>query len=42
MKRSAIKAKGRNPEPVRWEFNSKEEADGLFRLKSINVVNGYI
>ena len=40
-KRSIVKARGRNTVPVKWIFNSKEEVDGLIRLKSINVVKGY-
>ena len=39
---SVIKAKRRKPVPIKWVFNSKEEAHSLFRLKSRNVVNGYM
>ena len=39
---SAVKDKGRNPVPVKWVFNGKEEAGGLICLKSIYVVRGYI
>ena len=39
--KSVVEAKGRKTLPVQWVFNSKEEADGLIRLKSINVVKGY-
>ena len=38
MMRSAMKAKGRKPLPVKWVFKSKEEPDVLIRLKSINLV----
>ena len=41
-KRSVVKAKGRNTVPVKWVFKSKEEAYGLIRLKSRNVVKGYM
>ena len=41
-KMNTVKAKGRKPVPVKWRFKSKEEADGLFRLNSRNVVNGYM
>ena len=40
MNRSVIKAKVKNPVPFKWVFKSREEADGLFCLKSINVVMG--
>ena len=40
--RSAVKAKRRNPVPVKWVFKSKEEDDGLIFLKSRNVVKGYM
>ena len=39
---SVTKAKGRNPVPVKWVLKSKEQADGLIRLKSRNVVKGYM
>ena len=42
MKRSVLKAKGRNPVPVKGVFKSKEEADGSIDLNSRNVVNGYM
>ena len=42
MKKSAVKDKGIKPVPVKWVFKSKEEADGLISLKSINVVKGYM
>ena len=41
-KRSVVKAKGRNTVPVKWVFKSKEEAYELIRLKSRNVVKGYM
>ena len=41
-KRSVVKAKGRNPVPVKWVVKIKEEAGGLIRLKSRNVVKGYM
>ena len=37
-----VQVKGRNPVPVKWVFKSKEEADGLILIKSINVVKGYM
>ena len=37
---SAVKSKGRKPVPVKWVFKSREEPDGLNRLKSRNVVKG--
>ena len=42
MKRSVVKAEGKNTVPVKWVFNSKEEEDGIIRLKSINLVKGYM
>ena len=42
MKRSVVKANGRNPVPIKWVFKSKEKADGLICLKLRNVVKGYI
>ena len=39
---SAVKAKVRKPVYIKWIFKSKEEADGLIRLKSRNIVNGYM
>ena len=36
--RSGVIAKGRNPVPVKWLFKKKEEADGLIRLMSRNIV----
>ena len=41
-KKSIIKAKGRNPVPVKWVFKSKEKVDGLICLKSRNLVRGYM
>ena len=41
-KRSVVKAKGRNPAPVKWVFKRKEEAGGLIRLNSRNSVKGYM
>ena len=41
-KMSSIKARRRKPVPVKWLFNSKEGADGLICLKSINAVKGYM
>ena len=41
-KRSVVKARRRKPVPVKWLFKSKEEADGLICLKSINLVKGYM
>ena len=41
-KRSAVKAKGKKTVPFKWVLKSKEEADGLFRLKSMNAVKGYM
>ena len=41
-KRRVVKNKGRNTVPVKWVFKSKEEADGLIHMKSINVVKGYM
>ena len=41
-KRIIVKAKERNPVPVKWVFKSKEEADGLIRLKLRYVVKGYM
>ena len=41
-KRSVVKSKIREPIPVKWVFKSKEKADGLIRLKSINLVKGYM
>ena len=41
-KRSVVKDKSRKPVPVKWVFKSKEEADGLIRLKLRNVVKGYM
>ena len=38
---STIEDKGRKTAPVKWVFKIKEKADGLIRLKSINVVKGY-
>ena len=37
-----VNATGRKSVSVKWLFNSKEEADGLISLKSINVVKGYM
>ena len=42
INRSRVKAKGSKPVPVKWVFNSKEYPGGLIRLKSINLVKGYI
>ena len=33
IKRSKLKFKGRNLVPIKWLLNSKEESDGLIRLK---------
>ena len=41
-KRIVVKAKLRKPVPIKWLFKSKKEADGLIRLKYINVVKGYM
>ena len=41
-KRSVVKSKGRKPVLVKGVFNSKEEAEVLICLKSINVVKGYM
>ena len=40
FKKSRVKEKGIKKVPVKWVFISKEETDGLIRLKSRNVVNG--
>ena len=37
-----VKYKGRETVHVKWKFKSKEYSDGLFRLKSIHVVKGYL
>ena len=42
MKRSVVKSKGIKPVTVKWVFKSKEEAEGLIRMKSINLVKGCI
>ena len=42
IKRIKVKAKDINPVPVKWVFKSKKDTDGLIRLKSRNVVKGYI
>ena len=41
-KRRVVKSEGRNTLPVKWVFKSKEEPDGFIRLKSINLVKGYM
>ena len=41
-KRSVVKSKGIKPIPVKWVFKSKEEADGLIHMKSINVLKIYM
>ena len=41
-KRIVVKSKGRKPVPVKWVFKSKEEAGGLIRLKSRNLVGVYM
>ena len=41
-KRKVMKEKSRHPVPVKWLFQSKEEHGGLIRLKSRNLVKGYI
>ena len=41
-KGSVIKAKGKNPVPVKWVLNSREEAGGLISLNNRNVVHGYM
>ena len=40
-KRSVVKAKGRNPVPIKWVLKIKEKADGIIILKLRNVVKGY-
>ena len=42
VKIRVVKDKSRNPVPIKWVFNSKEEAGGLIRLMSRNVVNRYM
>ena len=42
IKRNILKAKGRNPVPVKWVLNSKEETDRLIHLKPGNLVKGYM
>ena len=37
-KRIVVKEKGGNSVPVKWAFQSKEEANTLIHLKLINVV----
>ena len=39
---SVVKSKGIKPIPVKWVFKSKEEADGLIHMKSINVLKRYM
>ena len=39
---SKVKANGKKLVPVKWVFKSKEETDVLIRLKSKNVVKGYM
>ena len=41
-KRSIVKSKFVNQVLVKWLLRSEEDPDGLIRLKSINVVVGYI
>ena len=41
-KRSVVKSKVRDTVPVVWVFKSKEEADSLIFLKSINLVKRYM
>ena len=41
-KRNIVKAKVRKLVPVKWLFTSKEEADGLIRLKPRNIIKGYM
>ena len=42
IKKSKVEAKDRKPVPANWLLNSKEDPDGLIRLKLIHVVKGYI
>ena len=42
INRSKVKAKVKNPVPVKWVFKSKEEPGGLILLKSIDAVKLYI
>ena len=42
IKRSTVKAKSIIPVPGQWLLKSKEDPDSLIRLKSINVVKGYM
>ena len=42
MKIRIVKAKVRNPVPVKLVFKSREESDGLIFLKSRNIVKGYM
>ena len=42
IKMSKVKAKDRNPVPLKWEFSSKEEPVVLIRPKSRNEVKGYV
>ena len=42
INRSKLKAKGRNPVPVKWVFKSKGYPYSLILLKSINLVKGYM
>ena len=39
---SILRAEGRNPVPFKWLLNSKEDADGLISMKSINLVKEYM
>ena len=42
IKISIVKSKGRNPVPAKGVFNSKEETGWLIRMKSRNLVKGYM
>ena len=42
IKKSAVKSECRNLVPIKWVSNSKEEHDGLIRLKSRSLVNIYM
>ena len=41
-KRSVVIGKGRKPVPIEWVLKSMEEPDRLIRLKSRNLVKGYL
>ena len=42
IKRSKVESKGSKPVLAKGVFKSKEEPDGIIRLKSRNLVKGYI